>query len=137
MKTKKLFIVGIAMFALLLAYIAFDMFVPSMHSWRYNVTWIIFYVYSSLMVLTFILHAVLRGRDIAKDTDNRNTEAWAGVWGGIGCALLSFEFCFIWFAINRPQLNGPEWMSLACPLYFIFTIVILMIATVLKIRSRD
>ena len=137
MKTKKLFIVGIAMFVLLVAYIAFDMYVPSMNSWRYNVTWIIFYVYSSLMVFAFILHAVLRGRDLIKNMGNLRTEAQAGVLGGIGCALLSFAFCFIWFAINRPQLNGPEWMSLACPLYFIFTIVILMIATVLKIRSRD
>ena len=137
MKTKKLFIVGIAMFVLLIAFIAFNMSVDLPDAWNYDVTWIIFYVYSSLMVLVFILHAVFRGIYIAKNKGNWNTGEWAGFWGGIGCALLTFELCFIWFVINRPTLSGPPFMRVACALYFFITATILLVAALLKIMSRE
>ena len=134
MKPKKFFIIGVLMLVVFVAYVLLCGFVTELSLWNYNVTWILFYVYSAIMIIAFLWYTTLKSRDLIKKAESSRIASLAGALGGVGCALFTFGLCFIWYAANRPQMGSPfgEMTHAIYNAYFIIMAAFLLSTITLK-----
>ena len=138
MKPKNFFIIGMLMLVVFVAYILLGGFVTELSLWHYKVTWILFYVYSAVMIIAFLWYTTLKSRDLIKKADSSRIASLAGALGGVGCALFTFGICFVWYAANRPHMGTPfnlssETIRLVYNSYVIITLILLISAAILKV----
>ena len=138
MKTKIFYITGISMLVALVAYIFLGLSILDFYQpWRYDVMWTVFYAYSAIAILAFLLTAAFKTYDIIKNINGSRMDSLSGVLGGLGSAFLMFGIDFLWFAVNHPTMNAP-FASVAVAhfvyiSYAIITVLMLISAVVLKI----
>ena len=137
MKSKWLFIGGIIMLPLLIAYIFLGINLSVRSLWPYYATlWIVLYILSAIIMLVFLVYAALKLRDLIKNSNGSRVNSLAGIFAGVGCALLTFAICFVWYAINHPEMDAPLSLTVTHAIYNIYaviTVALLLGAILLKI----
>jgi len=118
MKSKILFIIGIVMLAFLMIFILFDLFGGNLNYflktpllWQYEVTWVMFYLYSALIDVSFISYTVLKARDFFKNINGSRFGSLAKSVGGVAITLFSVGVCGAWHFIYRHWFHNPFNMS--------------------------
>ena len=123
MKTKLFFVIGLLMLTFLVAYVLVGCFFPDLPLWQNNKeTWNAFYVYAAIMILILLLPAVIHIIMFVRDDDTALNMA-AAICGSVGCAMLSFGLCYIWYAVNRPQFGLPISLELTDFIYGAYLVI--------------